>query len=91
MHEMFTNHPILRKEVRCSSFSTLIGEKTEGFFGLLALNRIINQELSYVHISNYFCFYILCVLLLLSHRQLQSFDLQHLFPSKFFCCQSLAN
>lgn len=46
MHEMFTNHPIGRKDVPCSSFSTLIRDETGDFFGLRALNRVIKQTAS---------------------------------------------
>ena len=53
-----------------------IRDETEGFFGLRALTR-----------THYFIVLISCASTL---RQLQS-DLQHFFPSKFFCCQSLAN
>lgn len=60
IREMFTNHPIRRKDVPCSSFSTLIRDETEGFFGLRALSRIINQKLSYGHISHYFIVLISC-------------------------------
>jgi hypothetical protein len=60
IHEMFTNHPIRRKDVPCSSFSTLIRDETEGFFGLRDLSRIINQKLSYGHISHYFIVLISC-------------------------------
>ena len=41
IHEMFTNHPIRRKDVPCSSFSTLIRDETEGFLGC-GMSRIID-------------------------------------------------
>lgn len=46
IHEMLTHLPIRRKDGPCSSFSTLIRDETEGFFGLRALKRIIHQKLS---------------------------------------------
>lgn len=51
---------ICRKDVPCSSFSTLIRDETDGFFGLRALSWIINQKLSYGHMSHYFIVVISC-------------------------------
>jgi hypothetical protein len=60
IHEMFTNHPIRRKMSHALRSAQIIRDDTGGFFGLRALSRIINQKLSYGHITHYFIVLISC-------------------------------
>lgn len=79
IHGMFTNHPVEKMSHALLFIQHINKGWDRDFFELRSLIRIIHRKL-WSYISS-FCCYILCIMLLLSHRQLQSADLQHFFFS----------